>query len=306
MIAVSNAWKDIHQRFLLPEMHIEIDCTVTEAGVQESATILGTNESDISNTISALYDTTKSIKYATNELNLWALDGTFTVAPDAPPYADFGYISDIDSTGSITVKLPAVHASATSGLTINWGARLDEYPTVFTITAKNGNNVVYESTVTDNTEQVSAIFAQLQNYDSITITVHAWSLPSRRVRIEKVTIGHILTFYKKDIFSYTHEQTGHLNSGELPKNSITFTLDNTDGRWNPNNPTGMEQYLSERQRIKVRYGLDIGDGVEWIKAGTFYLSEWRVPALRLISMALLYSSQIFASSSLMEARFSLM
>jgi hypothetical protein len=277
MIAVSDAWKEIQQRFLLPETHIEIDCTVTEAGVQENATISGTEEALISNTISTLYDTTKSVKYATNELNLWALDGTFTVAPDAPPYADFGYISDIDSSGSVTITLPEVHASATSGLTINWGGRLDEYPTVFTITAKNGDAVVYESTVTDNTAQVSAIFAQLQNYDSIAITVHAWSLPYRRVRIEKVTIGHILTFYKKDIFSYTHEQTGHLNSGELPKNSITFTLDNTDGRWNPNNPTGMEQYLSERQKIKVRYGLDIDGTVEWIPAGTFYLSEWRVP-----------------------------
>ncbi|MBO7183973.1 MAG: hypothetical protein J6V49_07555 [Bacteroidales bacterium] len=277
MIAVTDAWKEIQQRFLLPETHIEIDCTVTEAGVQESATITGTNEALISNTISALYDTTKSVKYATNELNMWALDGTFTVAPDAPPYADFGYISDIDSTGSVTVSLPEIHASATSGLTINWGGRLDEYPTVFTVTAKNGDEVVYESTVTDNTAQVSAIFAKLQNYDSITITVHAWSLPHRRVRLEKITIGHILTFYKKDIFSYTHEQTGHLNSGELPKNSITFTLDNTDGRWNPNNPTGMEQYLSERQKLKVRYGLDIDGTIEWIPAGTFYLSEWRVP-----------------------------
>lgn len=277
MIAVSEAWKEIQQRFLLPETHIEIDCTVTEAGVQESATITGTDEASISNTISALYDTTKSVKYATNELNMWALDGTFTVASDEPPYADFGYISDIDSTGSVTVKLPEVHASATSGLTINWGGRLDEYPTAFTITAKNGDEVVYESTVTDNTEQVSAIFAKIQNYDSITITVHAWSIPHRRVRMEKITIGHILTFYKKDIFSYTHEQTGHLNSGELPKNSITFTLDNTDGRWNPNNPTGMEQYLSERQKLKVRYGLDIDGTVEWISAGTFYLSEWRVP-----------------------------
>ena len=277
MIAVSDAWKEIQQRFLLPETHIEIDCTVTEDEVQESATISGTDEASISNTISAKYDTTKTVKYATNELNLWALDGTFTVAPDVPPYADFGYISDIDSTGSVTVKLPEVHASATSGLTINWGGRLDEYPTVFTIIAKNGDEVVYESTVTDNTEQVSAIFAKIQNYDSIEIAVHAWSLPHRRVRIEKVTIGHVLTFYKKDIFSYTHEQTGHLNSGELPKNSITFTLDNTDGRWNPNNPTGMEQYLSERQRLRVRYGLDVNGTVEWIKAGTFYLSEWRVP-----------------------------
>lgn len=277
MIAVSEAWKDIQTRFLLPETHIEIDCTVTEADVQESMTISGTDEAPISNTISAKYDTTKSVKYATNELNMWSLDGTFTVAPDTPPYADFGYISNLDSVGSITMNLPEVHASATSGLTINWGGRLDEYPTVFTITAKNGDEVVYESTVTDNTEQVSAVFAKIQNYDTITITVHAWSIPYRRVRIEKVTIGHVLTFYKKDIFNYTHEQTGHLNSGELPKNSITFTLDNSDGRWNPNNPTGMEQYLSERQRLRVRYGLDVNGSVEWIKAGTFYLSEWRVP-----------------------------
>lgn len=277
MIAVSDAWKEIQQRFLLPETHIEIDCTVTESEVQESASITGTNEAVFSNTLSALYDTTKTVKYATNELNLWALDGSFAVTPDSVPYADIGYASDIDSEGSVIVSLPEVHVSATSGVTITWGGRHGEYPSKFTIVAKNGNDIVYESTVTDNTDQISAVFAKLQNYDSITIAVHDWMLPYRRVRIEKVTIGHVLTFTKNDIFSYEHEQTGHLNSGELPKNSITFTLDNTDGRWNPNNPTGMEQYLSERQRLKVRYGLDVNGSVEWIKAGTFYLSEWRVP-----------------------------
>jgi hypothetical protein len=277
MISVSDAWKEIQQRFLLPETHIEIDCTVTEDAVQASAEISGTNEAEFSNTISALYDTTKTVKYATNELNFWALDGTFTITPNSAQYADIGYASDIDSEGSVTVKLPEVHTSATSGVTITWCGRHNEYPPVFTIVAKNGDDVVYESTVTDNKDQVSAVFAKLQNYDSITISVHNWSLPHRRVRIENVTIGHVLTFKKNDIFSYEHEQSGHLNSGELPKNSITFTLDNTDGRWNPNNPTGMEQYLSERQRLKVRYGLDVNGSVEWIKAGTFYLSEWRVP-----------------------------
>lgn len=278
MITVSEAWKNIQTRFLLPETHIEIDCTVTEAGIQESAEISGTDEALFSNTISAKYDTTKTVKYATNELNMWSLDGTFTIIPDSAPYANSGYVSDIDSEGSVILTLPEVHTSATSGLTITWCGRHDEYPTEFTIVAKNGDEVVYESTVTENTAQVSAIFAKLQNYDSITISVNAWSLPYRRVRIEKVIIGHVLTFNKSNIFSYTHEQTGHLNSGELPKNSITFTLDNSDGRWNPNNPTGMEQYLSERQRLKVRYGLDIDGVVEWINAGTFYLSEWRVPA----------------------------
>lgn len=277
MITVSDAWKEIQQRFLLPETHIEIDCTVTEIDVQKNAVIVGTNEAEFSNTISTLYDTTKTVKYATNELNLWELDGSVTIAPDSAPYANIGYVSDIDVEGSVIVKLSEVHTSATSGVTITWGGRHDEYPTQFTIIAKNNGYVVYEHTFTRNTSKENVVLENFQNYDSITIIAHEWSLPYRRKRIEKVIIGQVLTFYKKDIFNYTHEQTGHLNSGELPKNSITFTVDNTDGRWNPNNPIGMEQYLSERQRLRVRYGLDVNGEVEWIKAGTFYLSEWRVP-----------------------------
>ena len=278
MIAVSNAWKDIQARLLLPETHIEIDCSVTEVDVQNGIEIFGTDEAVFSNTISAKYEDIEAIKYATNELNLWALDGSFSIAPDSGPYANIGYTSDIDSNGSITVKLKELHSSITSGVTITWGGRHDEYPSSFTITAKNGNEVVYHYKVVDNTDQVSEIFSKIQNYDSITITVNEWCLPYRRVRIEKFIIGNMLTFNKGDIFSYTHEQTGHLNSGELPKNSISFTLNNTDGRWDPGNPIGMEQYLSERQRLKVRYGLDVNGTIEWIKAGTFYLSEWRIPS----------------------------
>lgn len=278
MINASTAWKDIQQRFLLPESHIEIDCTITEAGIQDQLTIAGTNEALITNTQSALYDTTKTNKYATCELNLWALDGSRSIAPNSAPFAESGYISETDSTGSITVSLPSVHTSATSGVTITWAGRYDEYPTSFQIIAKRGNTVVSSTTIEGNTSQVSAVFSRIENYDSITINVLGWSLPYRRVRIEKFIIGHTMTFTKSDIFSFTHEQSGHLNSGELPKNNIDFTLNNIDGRWNPNNPTGLEQYLSERQKIKVRYGLDVNGTVEWIKAGTFYLSEWRVPA----------------------------
>jgi hypothetical protein len=70
---------------------------------------------------------------------------------------------------------------------------------------------------------------------------------------------------------------GDLLSGKIPKYSIEFTLNNNEGQWDPNNPTGMAQYLSERQRITVKYGLDVNGTIEWIKAGTFYLSEWYAP-----------------------------
>ena len=84
-----------------------------------------------------------------------------------------------------------------------------------------------------------------------------------------------LVYTKSDLIGFTHQQTGSLVSGELPKNHIEFALDNSDGRWNPSNPKGLERYLSERLRISLRYGFKINGVVEWIPGGTFYLSEWR-------------------------------
>lgn len=84
-----------------------------------------------------------------------------------------------------------------------------------------------------------------------------------------------LVYTKKDLLGFTHSQTGSLVSGDLPKNHIEFSLDNSDDRWNPSNPKGMERYLVERLKVTLRYGYII-DGVEnWIPGGVFYLSEWR-------------------------------
>lgn len=84
-----------------------------------------------------------------------------------------------------------------------------------------------------------------------------------------------LVYTKKDLMAFLHQQTASPVSGELPKNHIEFSLDNSDGKWNPSNPVGLERYLSERLRITVRYGFDINGVVEWIPGGVFYLSEWR-------------------------------
>ncbi len=86
-----------------------------------------------------------------------------------------------------------------------------------------------------------------------------------------------LTYTKSDLLSFTHQQTGSPVSGELPKNHIEFSLDNSDGKWNPSNPLGMERYLSERLKITLRYGFDLDGVTEWIPGGVFYLSEWHTP-----------------------------
>lgn len=83
-----------------------------------------------------------------------------------------------------------------------------------------------------------------------------------------------LVYTKNDLLSFTHHQTGSIISAELPKNHIEFTLDNSDGKWDPSNPSGMERYLSERLKITLRYGVDVLGTTEWIPGGVFYLSEW--------------------------------
>lgn len=86
-----------------------------------------------------------------------------------------------------------------------------------------------------------------------------------------------LVYTKKDLLSFAHQQTGSLVSGELPKNHITFSLDNSDDKWNPNNPRGLERYLSERLKVVLRYGYIINGVEQWIPGGVFYLSEWNTP-----------------------------
>lgn len=275
MITVSDTWKKIQPRFLLPESFVEIDIGFTDEVSQRLATASGTDEAVFSN-VASVVGTSSMTEYATNELNLWTLDGTRTILPSSGAYSNAGYVSNIASTGSVTLSYP-YRGTVISGISITWSNKFGEYAKVFSVIGKNGNNTIAEVTITDNTEQVSTVFIPLEKDTSVTVVVHEWSIPNHRVRIEKIVLGHMVTFSKNDLISFTHEQDGDLLSGKVPKYSIEFSLDNSDGRWDPNNPTSMAQYLFERQKVTVRYGLDTDGTVEWIPAGVFYLSEWNAP-----------------------------
>lgn len=274
MIAVSDAWKAVHQRSLLPETFVEISITVADTDVEESVTITAENESEFSNRENIIGEPlSQSDKGATLEHNLWVLDGSRTYWRDSA-----GFMSDNDDPCSLTFSFPEARTMEIPGFVITWSNEHDEYPHSFTVTVKNGDTVLGSVAVTDNTSVESVVELSVSNYDSVTITVLDWSIPNHRKRIDEVVFGHVLRFDKNDILSYTHELHGNVNSSELSSNKISFTLNNVDGRWNPNNATGLERYLSEQQEVNVRYGMDIDGAIEWIKAGTFYLSEWRAPS----------------------------
>jgi hypothetical protein len=206
------------------------------------------------------------------------LDGTHSILPDSGSSENPGYASP-QNIGNLYVHTETTGMTLIPGITITWSSEYDEYPTRFIVQAWLNEMPVGETIhIKDNSSNISVVDLELNEYDKINIYAEEWCLPDHRARIDSVIFGHVMTFNKRDIISYTHEQSGDLNSGELPKNTISFSLDNSDGKWDPINPKGLSRYLCERQKITTRYGMDVNGSVEWIPGGVFYLSEWRAPS----------------------------
>lgn len=84
-------------------------------------------------------------------------------------------------------------------------------------------------------------------------------------------------FTKREITKFEHSMDCDLLSGSIAANQISFSLDNTGREWDITNPTNYAVYLAEASRITVEYGLKLGNSVEWIPGGVFYLAEWETP-----------------------------
>lgn len=311
MVQPSQKWLDAFNGTLVPEMFVKITYSITEPGLQEDATPSTNGETIFSNVSSLVYkQDTSFTKYATGELNFTQLDGSYKLPPNNVPesvsfvfttldydaletsdgdilagnemsYPDeAGYISELCVTKNnhpiVTLSFSKIHTVAIPGISIVWSTTFNEWATSFKLTAYSRNIAVSTKTIVGNTDVSCEVDWGISNYDSISIEVLEWCISGRRARIEKIQLGRFIVFEKKDIFSYKHESTRDPISGRLPNDSITFTVDNSQQKWNPINPEGLYKYLYERQLISVEYGMDLDGTVEWITGGKFFLSEWNV------------------------------
>ena len=283
MISTSEKWKIAQMGVIVPEAFIEIAYKITDPDLLESATESNNGATAYSDH-ERIIETTISEqgRYATLEHNAWTLDGSTEFLADD---GDTGFVSDTVSDANglfavnplIAIAFDKVHDLTIPGVTITWGNEFDDYAKRFKLTAYNGNRVVLSKTFTGSVEQSECDFV-VTGYNRITIEILEWSLPYRRARVQRLFLGITQTYTKSDLVSYEHEQIADLLSASLPKNAAVFSLNNVDGKWNPDNPTGNVRYLAERQEIKIRYGLKLNDATEWIDAGTFWVSEWDTPS----------------------------
>ena len=285
MIQVSEGWKSAHKQPLLPETFIELSYGITEPGLQEAASAKGNMEEYFSDAESLTSTVTADReKYSTLEWNLWGLDGSHTYFDGSP--LNPGYVSNVlsDEDASFTaiptveITFPSVHTVLIPGVTIAWSETFSEWAVRFRIIAYNGTAVVATRLVEDNSTPLSKIWLDLSGYNKLVIEVLEWSHPQHRARISQIFFGIQTVYTKNDLLGYSHKMSTDLLSAALPKNEIIFRLRNEDSRWNPENPTGAERYLMERQEVHVKYGMTVDGATEWIEGGHFWLSEWSTPA----------------------------
>jgi hypothetical protein len=284
MQAVSENWKNAHKQSLLNESYVEVSLNITDPEARADASSQDNGAVYISDTPQVVGEVDKTITpYCTLEQNLWLLDGGRKAIPESN-FGDSGYVGDVLSdefcvfsskTPILTIRFSKVFENLIPGVTITWSPTYGEFADSFVVIAYNGTAVVAEREVIGNRSTKSLVMMDIIGYDRIEIVVKKWCLPYHRARIEEVFVGINKVYSKTDLFDYSHKQFVDPVSTALPKAEIRFSIDNVDGDYNPYNNQGMAKYLKERQEVKARYGLKMNDGsVEWIKGGTFFLSEW--------------------------------
>ena len=284
MQTVSEKWKSAHKQTLLNESFVEVSLDVTDpdaladASPRDNGAIYISDSSELTNGVDK-----SPLPYCTLEQNLWILNGGRKAIPEIGSQND-GYIGDVLSdevclfsskTPTITLGFSKVFTDLIPGITITWSNTYGEFADSFVVSAYNGNTLVATKEVTGNRSVKSLVMVDIAGYDRIVIQIRKWCLPYRRARVDGIFIGMNKVYTKSNLFSYSHKQSVDPVSISLPKSEIQFSLDNADGEYNPYNTDGMAKYLMERQEVKARYGLKLNDNtIEWIKGGTFYLSEW--------------------------------
>ena len=285
---VSTAWDKASRETLLPEMMVELTYQVTDPGIREAGVVSGVNANPESKISDLLTDTrANETKYSTLGWNNWGLDGSFNYYD--PSYRKDSFLAEHYSQAStnqwasgsepqIVINFPGIRDKVLPGLRITWSIKYNEWATRFRVAAYRGDAVVAEKTIENNTSLVSEVELAMGGYNRIVITILAWSVPHGLARCLAIFLGADAVFSKEDLLGYSHSQSSDLLSATLPKNTINFRLRNESAQWNPDNLEGQAQYLTDQQEIKVRYGMNLPSGTEWIDGGVFWLSEWDVPS----------------------------
>ena len=207
--------------------------------------------------------------YASVEEDFSPVDGSYVFPPRGNERANYtGIISEntvVNGVFRLEINLGKTPFSF-KGFTIDFG---ESYPKRIRLTTDTGKTI--EGTLTSGLYKTEEVFTEVR---TITITVLEMVKPQTRVRIRSVLIGYGLLYTNTNIIDSSLNSYSSPIGAECPQIDFSVTLNNRDRYFDVDNPNSAINFLEIGQELKVLYGYQVGDDIEWINGATLACSGW--------------------------------
>ena len=207
--------------------------------------------------------------YASVEEDFSPVDGSYLFPPRENERANYtGIISENTITNGVfrlEVNLGKAPFSF-KGFTIDFG---ESYPKRIRLTTDTGKTI--EGTLTSGLYKTEEVFTEVR---TIMITVLEMVKPQTRARIRSVLIGYGLLYTNANIIDSSLNSYSSPIGAECPQIDFSVTLNNRDGYFDVDNPNSAINFLEIGQELKVLYGYQVGEDIEWINGATLACSGW--------------------------------
>lgn len=223
--------------------------------------------------------------YVTFEENYFRLDGSQILLPDYPQYRTQGLISEImsDENGDFETP-PEVNVTfnlehTMPGLSIKFGVVDEDVPGQITVISYRDGQVLNTQVFTEELTPFWQGQLLFEDVDAFKIRFDKTKSGYGRIRLGSMEFGIGYNYMTDSIINITEKHTDSPVGIDLPSDSLTFTIENEDGRFDVDGDTALIRFFLENQQVTVKYGFRLPSGEEWVSGGKWYLSEWSVDGM---------------------------
>ena len=273
MKVVSNEFKEVMNQNIRPTTQFQASLEMRDHSVEDDA-MVGLQDQTAFST--GVFDSVHEGDYVTFEKDFFRVGSSQRILPPNNNYIKNGFVSSaICDDEGVFQEIPTIGIAFNKtqsfiGMTYEFAYA---YPTQIRVTYWFDGELAgqFVSTPTGLTFVDSE--HRLGEFDRITFEFLKMSEPNRRLRISRISFGYEKKFEMGDILSVNHTMSIDPVSSSLPYEKLVMKVNNIGKDYNPDNPQGSWTYFINGQPLSIRYGVLVGDNVEWVDAGKLYLSD---------------------------------
>lgn len=272
MKIVSNKYKETMNQIIRPTTQFQAIIEMINRNAENDATVETSPSMAFS---TSFFDKTHECDYITFEPDFYKIGSNARIAPKTI-FLKNGFVSNqmSDNYGNF-LNTPVLDFKFTQpyefiGMTYRFSV---SYPTQIRVTYYLSGSEKGQFTVTPNALEFTDSENHISQCDRIEFEFLSMAEPYRRLRISKLLFGIEKVFNTGDIISADHTLNVDPISSSLPSEKFKMTVPNYDLDYNPDNPHGIWKYFKNGLPLRIRYGIPIDNGTEWVDASCLYISD---------------------------------